>query len=45
MMKQMPVDITGIATAYDLNVTNDADINLARVQTGVVTNFWCQCNP
>ena len=33
-------NITGIATAYDLNVTNDADINLARVQTGVVTNFF-----
>ena len=33
-------NITGIATAYDLDVTNEADINLARVQTGVVTNFF-----
>ena len=33
-------NISGIATAYDLNVTNEADINLSRTQVGVVTNFF-----
>jgi hypothetical protein len=33
-------NISGIATAYNLDVTNEADINLSRTQVGVVTNFF-----